>query len=151
MHKRQLGGKDGDVKGAVSDFLLRMPVARLFGLQVVEVAPGRVVVRFPFKAGLTYDGRIVQAGVVGALADFAGAAAAMTMLPAGYVIMTTGYEVHNIAPAAGEELIGVGEVIRPGIGYGLSRADVFATAQGTRSLCATALVTTRGVSAAEPA
>ena len=70
------------------------------------------------------------------------------MLPLGWVVMTTGFEVHNVAPALAETLLGVGEVIKPGKNLAVSRADVFAIGNGKRQLCATALVTTRGLKAA---
>ena len=131
----------------VSTFLLSMPVAKFFGLKAVEFGLGKSVIELPFKMEFTYDGKIIQGGIVGALADFAGASAAMTLLPVGWVVMTTGFEVHNVAPALAETLLGVGEVIKPGKNLAVSRADVFAIGNGNRQLCATALVTTRGLKA----
>jgi len=134
-----------ELAAAVADFLMAMPVVHLLGLRVLACTPGETRLELPVRHDLTFDGHTVKGGIVGALADFAGASAAATVLPAGWVVMTTGFEVHNLAPARGEHLLGIGTVIKPGRSLAVSRADVFAVAGEERRLCATALVTTRGV------
>ncbi len=130
---------------AVTGFLLAMPVARFYGLDVVELEPGRSELAMPFKADLSHDGRTFQGGVIGALADFAGASAAATLLPKNRVVMTTGFTVHLVALAAGDRLVGIGEVVSAGRSTAVSRADLYTVDERRRVLCATALVTTRDI------
>ena len=136
----------GRVNGGavVRAFLEGMPAFRLYGARVVGFEAGRSELEIPFRKELTFDGVTIQAGISAALLDFAGASAAATLLPEGWTIATTGFEVHNTAPARGERLVALGAVLDPNKSLGVARADVFAERDGERTLCATGLVTTRG-------
>lgn len=94
-----------------------------------------------------WNGTAIPATVTGALIDFAGGSAAATLLPQGWGIMTTGFEVHNIAPATGQRMVALGEALHMGKRTGLARADVFSERDGKRTLCASGLVTVRAVAA----
>ena len=130
---------------AVRQFLESMPVFRLYGARAVHFEAGKSELEIPWRKALTFDGVTIQAGVSAALMDFAGASAAATLLPVGWGIMTTGFEVHNTAPAIGERLVAYGEAIRMGKSTGLARADVFVERNGQRTLCASGLVSIRAV------
>ncbi len=132
---------------AVRQFLESMPVFDLYGGQVLGFQRGRSELALSWRRDLTFDGNTIQAGVSAALLDFAGASAAATLLPPGWGIMTTGFEVHNTAPAVGERLVALGEAIHMGKRTGLARADVYAEQDGERTLCASGLVTVRAVAA----
>lgn len=113
-----------------------MPASRLLGVKVRgfardqagELNQGVSVIECPVKPELTFDGRVVQAGLVGTLADFAGVSAAACTLPDGWMCSTTGFEVHNLAPAAGERLVAVGRSLFVGKSHAVSRAEVYAVA-----------------------
>jgi uncharacterized protein (TIGR00369 family) len=121
-----------------------MPAARLVGLRVRGFTrDGRSLLELPVVPALTFDGRVVQGGIVGLLADFAGVSAASSQLPAGWAASTTGFEVHNVAPAAGEQLLAVGEAVAVGKSHAVSTARVWALAQGQVTLAAVATTTCR--------
>ena len=62
-----------------------MPASRLIGLRVRGFAPGGVsLLELPMSPQVTFDGRVVQGGIVGMLADYAGVSAASSTLPAGW-------------------------------------------------------------------
>ena len=106
-----------------------MPASRLIGLQVLGfAASGISVIALPVHGALSFDGRVVQAGIVGMLADYAGVSAAACTLAAGWMASTTGYEVHNLAPAVGTRLVAVGRAVRVGRSHAVSRAEVWAFA-----------------------
>ncbi|MBT4486679.1 MAG: PaaI family thioesterase [Rhodospirillaceae bacterium] len=130
---------------AVQRFLESMPIFAHYGARVVGFTAGASELELLWRRELTFDGATIQAGVSAALMDFAGGSAAATLLPAGWGIMTTGYEVHNTAPALGERLIALGQAIHMGKRTGLARADVFVEQHGERTLCASGLVTTQAV------
>ena len=132
---------------AVRRFLESMPIFALYGIRVLNFGPGTSELEMPWREDLTFDGKTIQAGVSGALMDFAAASAAATLLPQGWGIMTTGFEVHNTAPAEGQRLVALGAAIHMGKSTGLARADVFAERDGKRTLCASGLVTIRAVAA----
>jgi uncharacterized protein (TIGR00369 family) len=80
----------------------------------------------PVRPDLTFDGRIVQGGLVGVLADYAGVSAAASTLPEGWMAATTGFEVHNLAPAYGDRLIAIGRALYVGRTSAVSRAELYA-------------------------
>jgi uncharacterized protein (TIGR00369 family) len=104
-----------------------MPASRWLGLRVIGFAPGGVsLIELPLRPELTFDGSIVQAGVVGMLADYAGVSAAASTLPAGWAASTTGYTVHNVSPATGSRLLAMGQAQHVGKGSAVSVAQVWA-------------------------
>ena len=130
-----------DFEAVARDFLSRMPASATLGLVLRAFGPGTSEVEMPVAAALTFDGTHVQGGLVGALLDIAGGAAALTLTPEGQMIRTLGFETHHLGPAGGERLVARGTVIKPGRNQALSRVDIHAV-DGTReSLCATGLVT----------
>ena len=115
-----------------------MPASRLIGLQVLGFAASGVsAIALPVRAALSFDGRVVQGGIVGMLADYAGVSAAACTLPVGWMASTTGYEVHNLAPAAGVRLVALGRALHVGRGHAVSRAEVWAFADEKDSKKAT--------------
>ncbi len=83
----------------------------------------------------------MQGGLVGALLDIAGGAAALTLTPEGHATRTMGFETHHLGPAAGDMLVARGTVIKPGRNQALSRVDIHAVDGAQESLCATGFVT----------
>jgi uncharacterized protein (TIGR00369 family) len=121
-----------------------MPASRLIGLRVLGFAPGgRSVLEVPITPGITFDGRVVQGGVVGMLADYAGVSAASSTLPAGWAASTTSFQVHNIAPATGERLVAVGTAEQVGKSHAVSTARVWALQGESATLVALATTTCR--------
>jgi acyl-coenzyme A thioesterase PaaI-like protein len=57
---------------------------------------------------LTQHNGYLQGGIIGTLADFAAGSAAGTLLPPGWVNMTTDFTVKLIAPADGEQVLARG-------------------------------------------
>ena len=127
---------------AASDGFLVATIARgREGTPMRAFGPGTSEIEMPVTTALTFDGTLVQGGLVGALLDIAGGAAALTLTPEGQTIRTLGFETHHLGPAGGERLVARGTVIKPGRNQALSRVDIHAV-DGTReSLCATGLVT----------
>jgi acyl-coenzyme A thioesterase PaaI-like protein len=120
-----------------------MPSSRLIGLTITGFAPGASVFTLPIRPDLTFDGRHVQAGILGMLADYAAVSAVLTAAPIGQLASTTGCDVQVLEPAAGERLIAIGRCIRVGGRQGVGAADVFAVTGDTSRHVATALATCR--------
>jgi uncharacterized protein (TIGR00369 family) len=132
-----------EYQSAVRQIILAMPYVQWLGLTFRRIAPGEVELLMPNRLEITFDGRAVQAGPVGALVDFSGGAAAFTLAPAGVMLSTIDYSVKLLAPATGGQFLGCGRVISAGRSFIVSRGDVFALSdQGERQV-ATGLVTMR--------
>ena len=128
-------------------FLADMPIAAHLGFTITAIGPGSFEITQPYRRELSFRDGVLQAGPIGTLADMAGASAAATLLPAGWVPSTIDVALKLLAPAAGEKVVARGRVLRHGRTLSVAAADVFAVAGGSETLCATALVTIRSVKA----
>ncbi len=129
----------------VRQILLAMPYVQWLGLSFQHIAPGQVDFIMPLRPEITFDGKAVQAGPIGALLDFSGGAAAFTLTPAGVMLATIDFSVKLLAPAVGERFIGRGQVISAGKSLIVARADAFALGERGEIQIATGLVTMRVV------
>ncbi len=134
-----------DFEKLVKATVLSMPAAKHLGFDFGRVEPGEVEIVQPYREELTEHNGFFQAGVVGALADFAGASAGMTLLAPGWVSMTVDYTVKLVAPAKGEKIVAHGRVIKPSQVMTVAAADVYAVNGSDEKLCATAFVTMRNI------
>jgi acyl-coenzyme A thioesterase PaaI-like protein len=133
-------GLGADLARAIEE----MPASRLIGLRVSGFAPGGLsVLEAPITPALTFDGKVVQAGIIGMLADYAGVSAAHSTLPPGWAASTTGFQVHNVAPALGERLVALGTAEQVGRSHAVSSVRVWALQGEGATLVALATVTCR--------
>ncbi len=128
-----------------------MPIARSLGFHFTKVGDGRSELVQPVREDITFNGVAVQAGAVATIADFAGGAAASSLLPPGWRVATADMTVKLLAPAVGQTLVARGETMQSGRTISVARADVFAVSDGAETLCATALVTLRVMAPAKAA
>src|SRR5438067_13686812 len=94
-----------DFEKLVKAAVLSMPAAKHLGFDFGRVAPGEAEIVQPYRKELTEHNGFFQAGVVGALADFAGGSAGWTLLAPGWVPMTVDYTVKLLAPAKAEKIV----------------------------------------------
>jgi uncharacterized protein (TIGR00369 family) len=120
-----------------------MPYFQWLGITFERVAPGEVDLIMPLRPEITFDGKAVQAGPIGALLDFSAMSSAFTLAAAGVFLSTVEFSVKCLAPAVGERFRGRGQVISNGRSLIVARADVFAIAGGMQTLVATGLATAR--------
>ena len=128
-------GYRADLAAAVAT----MPASQLLGLSVVGFAPGLSVIELPIRHEITFDGLIVQGGIVGTLADYAAVSAAIVAKGEGWFGSTVNFQVHNLDHARGQKLIAIGRCVRSSSRTGLGHAEVYATQNDTHTLVATAM------------
>jgi uncharacterized protein (TIGR00369 family) len=134
----------------IAKAIAAMPAFQLLGLEAVGFGDGVSVIALPIRPQVTFDGRSVQGGIVGVLADFAAVTAAITAAPTDTYGTTTSFDVHNLAPAIGLKLLAIGRVIKIGRSMAVAAADVYAITSEREfekaMLVSTALATCRLVS-----
>jgi uncharacterized protein (TIGR00369 family) len=123
-----------------------MPTARLLGFDFTRIEPGLVELVQPYRPELAYKDGFFQASIVGAVADFAGAPAAMTLLEEGWMAATLDFTIKILASTQGDRLIARARVVRPGQTITVASIDVYAAHAEREALCACALLSTRNVS-----
>lgn len=124
---------------ALSKAIASMPCSRLLSLTVLGFGEGVSAIELIIRTNLTFDGRTVQGGIVGTLADFAAVSAATANCAGGWTSSTTGFHVHNVLPARGERLVGLGRVVNSGRSQAVAAADIYAVTGNKAELVATAL------------
>ncbi len=123
------------------DSFSRQGFMTFIGARMGRVAPGFCEIIVPFQPELAQQHGYFHGGVVGAIADNAGAYAAFTLLPEDTTVLTVEYKMNLLAPGSGDQLIARGRTLRAGRSLSVSQVDVFVTTTGIEQLCATALVT----------
>ena len=109
---------------------------RLIGARLLELRPGYCAIELPYRKDLTQQHGYVHAGIVSAIVDSAGGYAGFTLFPADASVLTVEYKLNLVAPAAGERLVAAAEVVKPGRTLAITRGEVYAEAEGKRTLCA---------------
>ena len=120
----------------------RQGFLRLIEGRIEEVAPGRCVIVADFRAALAQQNGFFHGGLIGTIADAAGACAASTLLESRQWLLTAEYKINFLAPAKAAKLKAVGEVVRAGRTLSVSQVHLYGVSEtGEEQLCALATVT----------
>jgi uncharacterized protein (TIGR00369 family) len=111
------------------------------GAELAEVAEGRVAIALPIEPRLSQQDGFLHAGVVVAALDSACGYAALTLMTDDAEVLTVELKVNLLAPAGGERLVAVGEVLRAGRTLTVCRGDAHAERGDERVHVATMLAT----------
>lgn len=108
----------------------RQTLMKTLGVEVVDMAAGRVVLDLPFRSDLCQQHGFVHAGVITAVVDSACGYAALSLMPAGREVLTVEFKVNLLAPARGERFRATGTVLRTGRTLTVCQGEVTALADG---------------------
>jgi uncharacterized protein (TIGR00369 family) len=114
------------------------PFTNWVGTKLLDFGPGRVTISAAIRKEMTQHHGFAHGAIVGYMADTVCAWAAASVVGD---VVTSEYKLNLLAPAIGEELMAVGEVIKAGGRQVVTRADVYAVKDGTEKIVATALAT----------
>jgi uncharacterized protein (TIGR00369 family) len=117
---------DPEIETLVRDSFERQGLMGHLGASLVEVRAGRVSIRLPFQPVLTQQHGFFHAGGTSAIADTAGGYAGLTVFPKGSAVLTVEFKINLIAPAQGDALLAVGQVVRAGRTLTVCQFEVFA-------------------------
>lgn len=109
---------------------------RLLGAELGDVAHGRVTVILPSRPELSQQQGFIHAGATSAIADSAGGYAALTVFPSDAEVLTVEYKINLLAPAVGDRLEAVGNVVKAGRTLTVCNLEVFSIAGDKRELVA---------------
>jgi len=133
--------RDPNYQQRVLDSFGRQGFMRHIGASIERLGPGECTIVVPFGDEVAQQHGFFHGGVVGAVADNAGAYAAFTLIEADQSMLTVEYKVNLIAPGHGDTLRAEAHVLKGGRTLTISRVDLFACEDDRRRHCATALVT----------
>lgn len=103
----------------------RQTVMTLLGAELADVRPGWCEIRLPFRADLCQQHGFLHAGITSTVVDSAAGYAGFSLMPAGASVLSVEFKINLLAPADGELLIAVGEVIKPGKNLVICRGDAY--------------------------
>ncbi len=104
----------------------RQSLMTTFGAKLSAIAPGRVEITAPIGPGVLQQHGFGHAGLTFALGDTAAGYAALSLMAEGAEVLTAEIKINLLAPARGQSLRAVGEVLKPGRRLVVVRATVLA-------------------------
>jgi uncharacterized protein (TIGR00369 family) len=127
---------DAHYEARVRDSFARQGAMKLMGARIEEVAPGYCAISLVPRPEVAQQHGYVHAGVVSAIVDTAGGYAGFTLFPVDSSVLTVEFKLNLMAPAAGDRLVAEGFVIKSGRTLCITRGEVHAERNGTRTLVA---------------
>jgi uncharacterized protein (TIGR00369 family) len=115
---------------------------RYIDARIEELAPGRCIITADFRSELAQQNGFFHGGLIGTIADAAGACAAATLIETWQWMLTAEYKINFLKPAKAQQLRAVGEVASAGRTLTVSQVDLYSVdSAGQEQLCAVAIVT----------
>jgi len=104
----------------------RQAMMTTLGAELVSVDRGRVELGINHDARFTQQHGFMHAGAVAGVLDSACGYAAFSVMPAEAAVLTVGYSINLLAPAAGKRFVMTGAVVRAGRTLVVCRGEAFA-------------------------
>lgn len=136
MEKSTFEPRDPDWERKVRESFASQKVMATLGAELLRVVPGHCEIRLPCRDELTQQHGFIQAGIVSAIADNAGGYAGFSLMPPGASVLAVEFKINFLAPAEGDYLLAVAEVLKPGRTLFITRAEVYAFRGDRRIHCA---------------
>ncbi|MBK6400586.1 MAG: PaaI family thioesterase [Rhodocyclaceae bacterium] len=114
----------------------RQGAMHLLGATISDVWPGGCEIRLPFRQDLTQQHGFFHAGITATAMDSAAGYAGFSLMPHNTSVLSVEFKLNLLAPADGELLVAVGEVIKPGKNLIVTRGDAWVFKGAKRTHCA---------------
>jgi uncharacterized protein (TIGR00369 family) len=132
----------------IADSFDRQSMMTSLQARLLSAYAGRCVITAPLLPAYRQQHRAAHAAVAFALGDSAAGYAALSLMEEGQEVMTVEMKINLLAPALGEGLEAVGEVLRAGRRLTVVRAEVMALQGDARKTVALLQGTMIGVESA---
>jgi len=115
------------------------------GASLTNIAPGEVVIEFPFDSKLTQQHGFIHAGIVSTVLDSACGYAAFSLMPADAAVLTIEFKINLLSPAQGESFEAIGKVRKPGRNISVTEGEIYAHQGDSKKLIASMVGTMMAV------
>lgn len=112
----------------IEDSFARQGLMTTLGCKIDRLGKGRVTLELPITDNISQQHGVAHAGATFAIGDSASGYAALSVMDEGAEVMTVEMKINLIAPAAGQRLIAIGEVVKAGRRLVITRCTVQAEA-----------------------
>lgn len=128
--------RNPDYEISIRQSFERQGLMKTLGAVLNSVDPGRVEIGMAFSGGLSQQHGFFHAGGIASVVDSAGGYAGASLFAKGDGVLTVEFKLNLLAPADGDQIIAIGEVVKPGRTLTITRGEVFVEKAGERKLCA---------------
>ena len=122
-----------DYAARVRRELAAQGVTPLLGIEIDDLAPGRVTLSMPITPAVVQQYQVVHGGMVAVIADSASGLAAISLLPATDGVLSIEFKINLLGPGRGEKMIARGTVIKAGRTVVVAQADVYCVENGVQT------------------
>lgn len=122
--------KDPDYAARVQRVMDRQTIMQTIGARLIRIEVGEAEIELDVAPHILQQHGFVHAGIVTTIVDTACGCAAASLYPAQTGILTTEFKVNLLSPAAGDRLVAIGKVLRPGKTLTVCEGAVYAHAAG---------------------
>jgi len=137
--------KNPEFEKRVSDSFNRQNAMQTVGASLTNIAPGEVVIEFPFDSKLTQQHGFIHAGIVSTVLDSACGYAAFSLMPADAAVLTIEFKINLLSPAQGESFEAIGKVRKPGRNISVTEGEIYAHQGDSKKLIASMVGTMMAV------
>jgi uncharacterized protein (TIGR00369 family) len=141
----QFKAKNPDFEKRVADSFNRQSAMQTVGASLTRVAPGEVVIEFPFDSKLTQQHGFIHAGIVSTVLDSACGYAAFSLMPADAAVLTIEFKINLLSPAQGDRFEAIGKVRKPGRNITVTEGEIYAHQADNKKLVASMVGTMMAV------
>lgn len=128
--------RNSNYRNSIQESFDRQGLMQTLGAALSAVEPGRVEITMPFSDGLSQQHGFFHAGGIASIVDTAGGYAGASLFAEGDGVLTVEFKLNLLAPADGDAIIAVGEVVKPGRTLTVTKGEVYVEKAGQRKLCA---------------
>lgn len=116
---------DDSIKQHLLERVHTNPYVNYLEIDFQEIEEGRVVARMPLKPEQRQYSGVIHGGILAAFADTVAGFAAYTMTPSDRDVLTAELKTSFLRATWGNELIGVGTVVKPGRNLQFAECEIF--------------------------
>jgi uncharacterized protein (TIGR00369 family) len=116
---------DPATRAVIADAFAGAPFVNDVGIAMLDCGPGWCEASLVLESRHLQHTGVVHAGAQATIADHTAGAAAITLVPAGYHVLTAEFKLNLLRPARGESLWSRAEVLKPGKNIMVVESEVY--------------------------
>jgi len=145
MNPSEFIAQSADFEQRVRDSFALQGAMQHVGVRMDAVQPGQVWLSVPMRPEVSQQHGFMHGGILSLALDTACGYAALSLMPADCGVLTIEFKINFVAPARGQAVRLLGQVLKPGRTVTVVEGRAFAVDGGHEKLCATMLATMMAV------